>query len=137
MNVPVKPDTLSVDQIKSTTLWDSRPLMEKINELLHVLHDGKLLTEEAEKLMWELDDFLYPVYCPTCNSCGEDGCCPPDCCKTVQERLTRLYCDGNWASYKELEEENQKLANENERLRQQCDGLEHDLAQLRQLVRSN
>ena len=42
-----------------------------------------------------------PIYCPTCHSCGEDGCCPPETC----DAFVCLYGEGYVKSYKELLED--------------------------------
>lgn len=52
---------------------------------------------DSDSKVEETDD----IYCPECGSCGEEGCCPPDNCETVQG----LYCEGNLRSYKALEEQ--------------------------------
>ena len=38
------------------------------------------------------EDKDYTPYCPDCQSCGEDGCCPPTQCKFTE---TGHYCEIN------------------------------------------
>ena len=45
--------------------------------------------------------FGVPIYCPTCGSCGEEGCCSPDGC----EMVPCLYGDKYVKSYEELLED--------------------------------
>ena len=56
---------------------------------------------EKVQLTGEEDDIL----CPKCGSCGEEGCCPPDNCKTVQG----YYCEGSLRSYRSLEDQWDKM----------------------------
>lgn len=41
--------------------------------------------KEVEKFLPPEDDST--VYCPTCGSCGESGCCPPTMCNTVANEI--------------------------------------------------
>lgn len=54
-----------------------------------------------ESMPDEVDEAIDDFICPECGSCGEEGCCPPDQCKTVQG----LYCEGNLQSYKTMEQQ--------------------------------
>ena len=53
-----------------------------------------------------INDELYSPYCDDCGSCGEEGCCPPDMCKTVK----CMYPDSNLKSYKSMEADYEKMA---------------------------
>ncbi len=50
----------------------------------------------------------YNPYCPTCQSCGETGCCPPTGCKTV----ICHYGESNLRDYKTMETQLETLYNE-------------------------
>lgn len=60
-----------------------------------------------EDIEHTLEDHLDTIYCKTCGSCGEEGCCSPSRC---------LYGESNAASYNELLEENEKLRIQNEKM---------------------
>lgn len=65
---------------------------------------------KEDTLKWE-QEWLQPLpesvekvddeplgYCPTCNSCGDPGCCPPTSCQTV----ICHYGESNLKDYKQL-----------------------------------
>lgn len=105
-------DDLELDEVSNATLITN--LQNKIIEL-----------------ETELDILKNPIYCPNCDSCGEEGCCSPDKCKTCQLHIileefpwhnlhcstsdwnnfksvilnqfkTGIYCDSNIESYNEM-----------------------------------
>lgn len=102
------PDLISSKSTKPVEEKEEKPGFVVPKELLEKIRDYLDETEE-EDLAERLDAILRPVYCPTCGSCGEDGCCSPDVCETVQERM---YCEGNLKSYHELLHRNKQLEEE-------------------------
>lgn len=59
---------------------------------------------EKEIRQMQADDGCFP-YCPSCNSCGEDGCCPVEMCKypgIKAETVTQLKEDAE-RDYREIE----------------------------------
>jgi hypothetical protein len=61
-------------------------------------HCSECCAEEIRNLEIELDILKNPVYCEKCGSCGEEFCCSPGKCKTVQG----LYCEGNVKSWEDM-----------------------------------
>lgn len=53
-------------------------------------------------------DEFYNPYCDDCGSCGEEGCCPPDMCKTVK----CMYPDNNLKAYKSMSADYEKMADD-------------------------
>jgi hypothetical protein len=53
----------------------------------------------------EAEDGNTLIYCPTCSSCGEEGCCSPGNCVAVK----CLYENSNLKSYWECRDENEIL----------------------------
>jgi hypothetical protein len=41
----------------------------------------------------DIKSTIEPTYCPTCNSCGEEGCCPPDRCDSLYNLLNFTYLE--------------------------------------------
>jgi hypothetical protein len=80
--------------MKYTTLEDANAKIEQL------LHDIDSLNEYIKAL----ENGCTPIYCPTCGSCGETGCCYPDKCQAVR----CLYGETNIQDYRELLEENEK-----------------------------
>ena len=81
------------------------------------------LQNEIDNLKIELDILKNPVYCEVCGSCGEEGCCSPGKCKTVQG----LYCEGNVKSWEEMNIEVDKYYQLKDKLKEylscnSCDG---------------
>lgn len=60
--------------------------------------------DEARQTIKDYEEGL-PVYCKTCGSCGESGCCSPSNCVAVQ----CLYGEHNLVEYKDLLDENERL----------------------------
>ena len=52
------------------------------------------------------------VYCKSCGSCGETGCCSPSRCESVR----CLYGESNIVAYEELLNENEVLRNQNKKM---------------------
>lgn len=79
--------------------------------------ENESLSTQLEDCKEQLQDACDygPLYCPTCGSCGEEGCCDPAKCKAVQ----CLYPDRNIESYRELEAQLEACQRENERMRGQ------------------
>jgi hypothetical protein len=78
---------------------------------------------EIDNLKMELDILKNPVYCEKCGSCGEEGCCSPGKCKTVQG----LYCEGNVNSWEDMNAEVDKYYQLKTKLKEylshpSCDG---------------
>lgn len=80
------------------------------------------LRDQVESLRIDLDMWEDPIYCPTCGSCGESGCCNPDKCEGVKE-TKRLYCDTNWRSYGAMESELEAVWLRNRRLIEELEKL--------------
>lgn len=74
--------------------------IKKLTDYLESIRDkfGEVLYEEIPDL---IDQERNPIYCEKCGSCGEDGCCCPTRCKTVQG----LYCNENVKSWKTMMDE--------------------------------
>jgi len=64
---------------------------------------------EKDKEIEELKQELDTIYCPTCDACGEEGCCPPDRCKHLKDNLKCLYGIDYAKSYADLLKENAEL----------------------------
>lgn len=78
------------------------------NEELMELEPVKKLIVRHEDLQEDLrmtEEGNCPIYCPTCTSCGEEGCCSPDNCVAVK----CLYENSNRRSYYEAQMENSIL----------------------------
>ena len=78
----------------------SEHLLEEkaVQELaMHVLS----LREEVK----QAEEGNTPMYCPSCSSCGEEGCCSPDNCQAVK----CLYEKRNLHSYHQAQMENSIL----------------------------
>lgn len=53
----------------------------KCNTILNMAAEVEQLKKENTELKSEIDNLKIPSpYCPICNSCGEDGCCPAERC---------------------------------------------------------
>lgn len=81
------------------TKWE---LFTKVAKAIH-----ELVNPSEGEIYQIIENYLDPVYCPTCGSCGETGCCSPDRCNEV----ICLYGETNLKDYKELLEENEELRN--------------------------
>lgn len=60
---------------------------------------------ELQERLKEAEEGNVPMYCPTCTSCGEAGCCSPDACEAVK----CLYESSNLRSYYQAQMENNIL----------------------------
>ena len=78
-------------------------LFQQAAEAVH-----KLVTPTVNEIFETIESYLNPVYCPTCGSCGETGCCSPDRCKEV----ICQYGETNLKDYKDLLDENEQLRNQ-------------------------
>lgn len=76
---------------------------ERIQELEIVINDLKIKNQQLEQ---ELDGLENPCYCPTCGSCGEEGCCSPGKC----EKVKCLYGDRAIAQYEEMQKDYDELS---------------------------
>jgi len=74
-------------------------------EAMLVVESQEFKMAELRAEVERLRDIKEPVYCPTCGSCGEEGCCPPDKCQA----FPCLYGENSAQSYRELEDENERL----------------------------
>jgi len=81
------------------TKWE---LFTKVAKAIH-----EMVNPSEDEIYRVIEGYLDPVYCPTCGSCGETGCCSPDRCNEV----ICLYGASNLKDYKELLEENEALRN--------------------------
>jgi hypothetical protein len=86
-------------------------------------HCTECCAEEIRNLEMELDSLKNPAYCEKCGSCGEEGCCSPGKCKTVQG----LYCDSNVKSWEDMNNEVDKYYQLKDKLKEylslaSCDG---------------
>lgn len=84
--------------------------MRTLTELADALRDSHVyrvvdrrLIKETIARLREMDG--KEMYCPTCESCGEDGCCNPGACIAVK----CTYGADSVRAYKELLEENERL----------------------------
>lgn len=52
-------------------------------DITHSIHNDVVPAKETlTKFMGAINNIMdSEVYCPTCKSCGEEGCCPPSKCK--------------------------------------------------------
>lgn len=102
------------DDIKNNPdYWDdAKPLIEKAIKKLYENTD-----QESQELAQDLEMTLDPVYCPRCGSCGEDLCCDPTKCESVQAKYGGLYCEHNIKQYDEILEKNFQLEKENKELK--------------------
>jgi hypothetical protein len=57
----------------------------------------KEMDEELRSPLKEMDEELRSPYCPICEACGEDGCCPATSCK---QHPDGDYCKGYLAELK-------------------------------------
>ena len=62
----------------------------KNNEELYSSREFKDSTEALKNLIDDIVD-RYSSYCPTCQSCGEEFCCPPTKCKFGVQYIQNLY----------------------------------------------
>lgn len=76
-------------------------------EILELSPVKKLIArfEDLQKDLQMAQEENAPTYCPTCSSCGEEGCCSPDNCEAVK----CLYEQSNLRSYYEAQMENSIL----------------------------
>lgn len=78
---------------------DPRTLLHEHKEGVRNLIDKVI---SLQKEIQEMEEGNVPMYCPTCTSCGESGCCSPDSCIAVK----CLYEGTNKKSYEEAQAEN-------------------------------
>lgn len=60
--------------------------------LFYILANMKLIDKRRKKQLAIHDKLKYSPYCKICNSCGEEGCCPPTTCSNHPKGK---YCEGN------------------------------------------
>ena len=98
--------------------WDhAKHLIDKAIKLLYKNPD-----KESQELAQDLEMTLDPIYCPTCGSCGEELCCDPSKCQSVQG----LYCESNIKTYDAILKENFNLEKENKELKAVVESMKNE-----------
>ena len=101
-----------------------KQLLDRAKKMLERFHYGQPIgRKEIDALFSDLDKAIaeygaveayeQEVYCPTCGSCGVDGCCSPTKC----ERVRCLYGEDCVESYRKAIEEAETLSDENAKLK--------------------
>jgi hypothetical protein len=75
-------------------LANEGPVKRLLSDILHL-----------QEMLQEAEEGNVPIYCPECESCGEEGCCSPNNCVAVR----CLYKNSNLKSYWECRDENEIL----------------------------
>lgn len=64
-------------------------ILDKLDEIEKVSN----LPLTIGKMIMDIKMEISSVYCPACNSCGEEGCCPPDRCDSLYNLLNFTYLE--------------------------------------------